>query len=155
MNLEPDADGLVRRAPLAWGFDGLSQPSVVAALTSTRLPHDQEYLTLTDYAFTLSSPVTPGAHTLQIRNQGNQDHEAFLARLAPGKTAADLAAWVDNQVGPPPAEPLGGFTAIAAGDQGYFTYNFTPGRYAFMCFVPDTRDGKSHVAHGMIKEFTI
>ena len=55
VNLEPDADGLVRRAPLAWGFDGLSQPSVVAALTSTRPPHDQEYLTLTDYTISPES----------------------------------------------------------------------------------------------------
>jgi len=55
VNLQPDADGLVRRVPLAWRLDGLSQPSVVAALALTRLPHNQDYLTLTDYAISPES----------------------------------------------------------------------------------------------------
>ena len=55
VNLQPDADGLVRRVPLAWQLNGHSQPSVVAALAPTRLPRDQEYLTLTDYAISPES----------------------------------------------------------------------------------------------------
>ena len=50
VNLQPDADGLVRRVPLAWRLEGLSQPSVVAALAMTPLPYDQEYPALIDYA---------------------------------------------------------------------------------------------------------
>ena len=27
----------------------------------------------------------------------------------------------------------------------------TPGDYALICFVPDTKDGKAHLIHGMVK----
>jgi diguanylate cyclase (GGDEF)-like protein/PAS domain S-box-containing protein len=55
VNLEPDADGLVRRVPLAWRLDGVSQPSVVAALATSPLPYDDEYLSLIDYAISPKS----------------------------------------------------------------------------------------------------
>jgi diguanylate cyclase (GGDEF)-like protein/PAS domain S-box-containing protein len=55
VNLQPDADGLVRSVPLAWRRDGFSQPSVAAALALTPLPRDQEYLALTDYAISPES----------------------------------------------------------------------------------------------------
>ena len=29
------------------------------------------------------------------------------------------------------------------------------GDYAFICFVPDAKDGKLHVEHGMAKQFRI
>jgi hypothetical protein len=28
---------------------------------------------------------------------------------------------------------------------------FTPGQYAFLCFAPDSKDGKPHFLHGMAK----
>lgn len=139
---------------------GMVSPlTVTASATSAPAPATEPpadlTLTLTDYAFAFSTPVTGGAHTVRVENRATQDHEAFLVRLAPGKTAADLVAWIDKQAGPPPAEPLGGLTALAAGSHVYFTQNFTPGHYALLCFVPDAKDGKAHVAHGMTSEFTI
>ena len=50
---------------------------------------------------------------------------------------------------------VGGVSGLATGMYGDFTENFTPGHYAFVCFVPDTRDGKPHIEHGMVKEFTV
>ena len=112
-------------------------------------------LTLTEYAFALSAPVTRGTHTLRVENEGTQPHEALLVRLAPNQRASDLVAWVDHQVGPPPAEPLGGLTMISHGVVAYFTQDFTPGRYAFLCFAPDPTGVRTHAAHGMIKEITV
>jgi hypothetical protein len=110
---------------------------------------------MADYAFVTSLVPSAGIHTLRVDNQGKQGHEAVLIRLAPGKSLADVAAWVDNQVGPLPAELLGGLTALAPGSEGFFTVDLTPGHYAFLCFVPDAADGKPHIARGMLKEFTI
>ena len=33
--------------------------------------------------------------------------------------------------------------------------NFPPGRYGFICFTRDKKDGKPHFLHGMQKEFVI
>jgi len=32
---------------------------------------------------------------------------------------------------------------------------FTAGDYALLCFVPDAKDGKPHLAHGMVKQFSV
>jgi len=37
----------------------------------------------------------------------------------------------------------------------YFTADFTPGNYILMCFLPDAKDGKPHLAHGMTKQITV
>ena len=43
---------------------------------------------------------------------------------------------------PPPAKPIGGIAGIEHGMSETFTANFTPGNYAFICFIPDAKDGK-------------
>jgi len=30
-----------------------------------------------------------------------------------------------------------------------------PGAYKFLCFLPDAKDGKPHVAHGMLSQVTV
>ena len=135
---------------------GMARSLTVTPVTtiSAEEPQSDLTLTLTEYAFTLSAPITRGTHTLRVENAGVEPHEALLVRLAPGKRATDLVAWSDNQVGPRPAEPLGGLTMISHGVHAYFTYDFTPGRYALLCFAPDPT-GQVHAARGMIKEITV
>lgn len=112
-------------------------------------------MTLTDYAFGLSRPLTRGRHVLRVRNAAAQPHEVFVARLAPGKTAADALAWVERMQGPPPLEPLGGVVGLATGAANDIPLDLTPGEYALFCFLPDARDGKPHVAHGMVRQLTV
>jgi hypothetical protein len=57
--------------------------------------------------------------------------------------------------GPPPGKALGGVAGIAPGLSQSFTNNFTPRKYALICFLPDARDGKPHFAHGMVQEITV
>lgn len=118
-------------------------------------PTPDVVITLSDYRFQLSRPLTAGKHVIRIDNAGQQHHELLLARLAPGKTAQDLAKWVDKMDGPPPGEPLGGIPAIAPGGHGYITVDLAPGNYGFLCFLPDAKDGKPHVVHGMVSDFKI
>ncbi|HEX5435582.1 MAG TPA: hypothetical protein VFW98_00380 [Gemmatimonadaceae bacterium] len=127
-------------------------PSSAPAAT---MPVADDTVQLSDYAFSMSSPITAGTHTIRVVNDGPQPHELFIARLAPGKTAADLAVWVLHQQGPPPADPMGGVPAMSVGEDEFVTINFQPGTYGFFCFVPDAKDGKPHAAHGMVKQFTV
>ena len=70
---------------------------------------------------------------------------------APDKTVEDMREWVRRPKGPPPIEPLGGAMALTPGRVNFVTAEFAPGDYALFCYVPDAKDGKPHLAHGMIR----
>jgi len=144
----PSADGVPHFAK------GMVRPLTVTASTdaSAPAPTADIVMTLNDYTFTTSKPITAGKHTIQIKNAGSQSHELVLARMVPGKKAADFPAWVDKMVGPPPAELIGGVPAMAKGTDAYITADFTPGDYGFICFIPDAKDGKPHFVHGMVQD---
>ena len=110
---------------------------------------------LTDYAFGLSKPLTAGEHLIRVENGASQAHEVVLVRLAPGKTVQDLAAWVEKMQGPPPGEPLGGVAGLGSGQHAYFPATLEEGEYGLLCFIPDARDGKPHVAHGMMHQVAV
>jgi hypothetical protein len=112
-------------------------------------------LTLSDYDFQLSRPLTAGRHIIAVKNTGPQPHEFFLARLLPGKTPMDMAVFAENPQGEPPGIPMGGITDIVPGDVVYLAVDVPPGEYALICFDPDAKDGKPHLAHGMIKQITV
>jgi hypothetical protein len=57
--------------------------------------------------------------------------------------------------GPPPLDALGGIASDMPGMTQYFTADLTPGNYVLLCFVPDAKDGKAHMEHGMVKEFKV
>lgn len=110
---------------------------------------------MTDYAWTVTPELTAGAHVLKIENEAAQAHELFIAQLAPGKTVADLAKWVGEMKGPPPGKPIGGITGMMKGTTVYVPVNLEPGEYGMYCFLPDAKDGKMHVEHGMMKQFSV
>ena len=112
-------------------------------------------MTLRDYSFFLSRPLTPGKHVIEVRNEGTQWHEFELVQLAPGKTAQDVIAFIEHGAGTPPGLPLGGVSPLAAGATSYMHAELQPGRYALICFLPDQKDGKQHFAHGMTQEFEV
>lgn len=112
-------------------------------------------MTLTDYDFQLSAPLVAGTQTVRVRNAAAQSHEVVFVRLAPGRTAADFATWMEKPAGPPPGVLSGGTTPKADGEWNDLAMTLQPGEYALLCFVPDARDGKPHVAHGMIKQISI
>src|SRR4051812_24704557 len=72
-------------------------------------------LTLVDYDFKLSAPLTPGRHVVRVTNSAKQPHELVFVRLAPHKTPADFARWGEHQVGPAPGTLHGGISAIMPG----------------------------------------
>ena len=129
--------------------------TVTPSSASAPAPNADATITLADYSFTSPAPLAAGQHVLRVVNSGPQSHEIVLIRLEPGKTARQFVQWVDGMKGPPPGALLGGVAPIAPGDTAYFPADLTPGNYAFVCFVPDSKDGKPHAAHGMMQDFTV
>jgi hypothetical protein len=129
------------------------EPAKVAVAAAT--PKADITATLVDYNFKLSSPIRAGTHTIRVHNASAQHHEIELVKLAPGVSAGDFMKWMEKLQGPPPGKALGGIADIDAGMSEYFTADFDRGNYALICFVPDAKDGKPHVAHGMIQQITV
>jgi hypothetical protein len=160
MDLEPGHYAVICVIPSPDGqphvMKGMAKEfDVTGPRTQAVMPKVDIESTLSDYDFTFSKPLASGRNTIRFTNRAHQVHEAFIAKLAPGKRAADLLAWMQKQDGPPPAMPMGGITGIEPGRSITIVQDLTPGTYAFYCFVPDAKDGREHIAHGMMKEFTV
>jgi uncharacterized cupredoxin-like copper-binding protein len=126
-----------------------------AGATDAPAPVPDVHLELKDYGFTFSKPITAGKHTIHVMNNGPQEHEAIMLKLAPGKHVSDFTAWVSTGMkGPPPAMLIAGMAGMAKGRTAIFSDDFTPGNYAITCFVP-APDKKLHAEHGMNLEFTV
>ena len=127
--------------------DGPAVPEPVAGVTMDML----------DFSYSLSKPLTAGKHTIRVNNKGAQAHEVFLARLAPGKGVNDLLASLapDAPADAIDWQALGGVSVIEPGAHSYFTAELEPGRYALVCFAPETTSGVPHFMMGMAQEITV
>ena len=148
----PSADGVPHIAK------GMSRqlivvPQTAAAAVAPITPTTT--LTLADYSFTASTPLSAGKNVIRVTNTATQPHEVVIVRIAPGKTVGDVAAFAEKPVGAPPGEVVGGASFISPNGENFIDIDLTPGDYGFICFVPDAKDGKPHVAHGMIQPFKI
>ena len=113
-------------------------------------------LSLFDYNFEFDKPLKAGKRTILIKNNATQWHEAFLAKLPNGAPLGAFPEWVDaGMKGMPPIIPEGGIVALSPGQTNVLTVDLEPGDYALYCFIPDMKDGKEHVKHGMLKKFTV
>lgn len=118
-------------------------------------PNSDITVKMTDYAWDISPQLTAGKHVMRLENDAAQSHEMFIFQLAPGKSAADLGKWVEKQEGPPPGKPIGGTSGMSKGDVVYLPVDLEPGEYGLFCFLPDSKDGKMHVEHGMMRQITV
>ncbi len=120
-------------------------------------PEADAVIDMFDFNFTVSRSLVAGKQTIRVNNRGEQPHELFLARLAPGKTVNDLLASLAPDA-PPEAidwRALGGVSVIESGDHSYFTVDLEPGTYALLCFAPEQHSGAPHFMMGMMQEFVI
>jgi hypothetical protein len=148
----PSADGVPHLAK------GMTAPLEVVAATGpvAREVAADVTVKLTDYNFELSAPLTVGSHVIRVENAGPQPHELVLVKFAEGKNVKDIEKWEKGgEKGVPPVNPLGGISPMMANESGQFTVELTPGEYAFICFLPDMKDGKAHLMHGMVKSFKV
>ena len=147
----PGADGVPHV------MKGMIRPlTVIPATTAAALaPTADVSVMMTDYAWKITPEITAGKHIIKIENAAEQSHEMVIAMLAPGKTPADLARWLEKQVGPPPGKPIGGISGMGKGAVVYLPVDLESGEYGILCFLPDAKDGKPHVAHGMLRQISV
>lgn len=142
---------------------GMIHPLTVTAATgpTAAMPTADIRVTLFDYNFDLSKPVTAGAHTFEVMTKPGQPHELELIKLAPGKTPDDVMKWMGDAAagkasGPPPGDGVGGVVPATTGKPVTFSANFEAGAtYMLICFMPDAKDNKPHFMHGMMQTFKI
>lgn len=114
-------------------------------------------MTLSDYAFTYTKPISAGKHMIAVSTNisSPQAHEVFFVKLAAGKKVEDALKWIEKADGPTPMTLVGGTTGMAPEETMYVPMEFTPGEYAMLCFIPDIKDKKPHIMHGMVQTFTV
>jgi hypothetical protein len=136
---------------------GMIKGLVVKPATGASAPAPTADITLamSDYSFKLSTPVTAGKHVFQVTSTGPQVHEVILLKFQPGKTIEDFGKWMAKQDGPPPGNSMGGTSGQRPGMTATFEADITPGDYAIICLVPDSKDGKAHLEHGMVLPFKV
>jgi hypothetical protein len=150
--LIPSPDGVMHAAKgMVQTFEVTSAPTAVA----NSLPESDVTIKLVDFDFRTSQPLAAGKHRIMVENSGPQAHELVLVKLAPGKTIEDFAAWAMSMKGPPPAMPVGGVGVLENGMRASFIADLAAGDYGLICFVPDPKDGKPHLAHGMMKNLKV
>lgn len=160
VNLNPGTYALICVVPSADGVPhlakGMSRELTVVPTTAAAAPiTPTSTITLADYSFTTSTPLTAGKNIIRVVNSATQPHEVVIVRVFQGKTVGDVAAFGEKPVGEPPGEVIGGASFIAGPVENFIEVDLTPGDYGFICFVPDAKDGKPHIAHGMIQQFKI
>jgi hypothetical protein len=118
-------------------------------------------LDMSEFTF-LPSKDFNGKGTVEMRNEGTQVHEVIIYKINEGKTMKDVTDFLlasqspTPPTGPPPFTADGGVVGVGPKQVNYAVLDLAPGKYALLCFFPDTaKDGTPHALEGMIKEITI
>lgn len=124
------------------GDEGAGLPDVAARVEAV------------EYAFE-AQRLESGSQRVLFENAGGEPHHLIGAPLKPGKTEADLKKFIEREQsgrrGPVPIVERKGFdTAILSGGTSTVVdLRLEPGKYAFVCFVPDRKGGPPHAFKGM------
>jgi uncharacterized cupredoxin-like copper-binding protein len=160
MDLEPGNYAALCVIPAPDGIPHVAKgmsSSFVVAPSDHRAPAPQPdiVLSLVDYDFQFSQPLTAGEHVIEVKTDAPQEHEVVMVRLAEGKTLNDFMTWMQKPNGPPPGAPVGGTVGLAPGRSNTLSVNLEPGEYALICFIPDHKDGRPHFMHGMMRQISV
>jgi hypothetical protein len=112
-----------------------------------------------EYAFVMPDAIDGGWTTLEFTNTGDEPHEFALAKLGGGRTVVDVRRYLADprsQQQPPPrwVQIRAGIPTLDGAEQAALTQDLEPGRYVLLCFL-DAPDHKSHIEHGMVREFVV
>jgi hypothetical protein len=134
-------------------------PFLFAACGSEDSKNNAVELSGNEYAYVMPERIKGGWTTLEFANEGNEFHEFALAKLGDDKTIDDVRRYLadpKSQQQPPPewVQIRSGIPTLDAGEKASLTQRLDPGRYVLLCFL-DAPDGKSHIAHGMLRAFEV
>ena len=143
---------------------GEPAPPTTVEETTTSAPDEEEAgaeptqisVTGTEYAFEADvEGITAGPVSVQLDNDGEEEHQVSIVRLKEGKTEADFAALSgDLSQFDDVLETWGGPNGVAPGESGSSVQVLEPGDYYFVCFIP-APDGQPHAAKGMLMPLTV
>lgn len=129
---------------------------VVQARRFAAMPKADLTIRMLDFGYAQSAPLLAGKRVLKVVNDGPQLHEMVVFRLAPGKTAGDFAKWnPETATEGPPGNFIGGTVALSPGGEALVETTLEAGAYVLVCYIPDNKDGKPHIAHGMLMPVTV
>ena len=134
----------------------MSEVRIIGGTATLAPPRASVVVTASDYAFNVRGQFRAGDNTVAFENSGPQEHDIQFVRLARGETIGLIQRWAERGgVGSPSHAVVGGSSGLAQGEHTWFTLHLRPGRYAMFCWVPDARDGKMHLLHGMVREISV
>ena len=134
--------------------------------TAGELPATASTITISDdgedrYKFETSG-LRAGTSQVTFKNASKGDeslHHVIAFPIAAGKTIADVrkAFASQNPTGPPPLDFANGTgtEVLDAGRDLVTTMTFKTGSYAFLCFVNDRDDTKSHIEQGLLTKVDV
>jgi hypothetical protein len=123
-------------------------PGAVATSTTASAGGFVEVIA-TEYAFAVANPVPAGATSVRLVNQGAEDHELVIGRIADGKTYQDARTTTDLLSVVPATETL----QAKPGQATEVAIDIGAGEWYMACFLT-TPDGRSHADAGMVGSFT-
>ncbi len=153
------ARGMVVLLAVGFALAGCSSSSKSAgsSSTATTTPKSRPKVTITahDYSFALPAQIPAGYVDVTLANRGKEDHQAQLVKLGSMTFAQFKAAGDDAAKLKPDTVFVGGPNEAAPGGSSSATVKLDPGKYAVVCFIPSSKDGKPHEAKGMIKQVQV
>jgi hypothetical protein len=120
------------------------------------LPDTDEQVEAVEYTFSAEG-LTAGSQSIAFENAGEEPHHLVGAPLLPGKTEADVKAFVETEKGAPPIDESKAFNTaiVSGGESSVVDLRLESGDYAFLCFIPDRAGGPPHAAKGMATVVTV
>ena len=109
-----------------------------------------------DFAFSGPDQIEAGLVAVTLMNDGDEPHQANIARFKDGKTIGDFAAALKQSptAGLALVDFVGGPNTVNPGASQRVVMSLEAGDYVVLCFVPSA-DGVPHLAKGMIKPLTV
>ena len=121
--------------------------------SAARLPAEEASVTALDYRF-VSRGLRAGTSSVELRNDGKEQHHLIAAPIRAGSTIADVRQALRQEQGEPPLDlsRTASTPVLDGGGRQLTQLRLRRGRYALLCFVSDRRGGPPHVAKGMVTE---
>lgn len=145
---------IAKREDDAWKLEGFAFSAEIPAGVITI------NVSAVDYGYDWDkSEVGNGNIAFAMKNDGAETHQMVVAKVEDNfdvEAVIAVADTVDENTLPPGVEEFVGFGYASPGTTSntVFEAPLEPGKYVFMCFVPDEH-GKPHISHGMYSEFEV
>ena len=109
-----------------------------------------------EHEFVMPATIAAGTQWWQFTNSGEHLHQAGIIKLHDGKTIEDVAAWLEDEQGPPPGDEVAFWNVMSPGEQSWGELTLPAGVYWVTDGLPDpTADFASNMTLGMAKEITV